>query len=74
MSSEVRKVKGFVKPQKEGPQKAIVAGLVAFLMIVLADRGWVVDESFLTDMIQAIVGGIVTGISTWAKRNRKVKR
>lgn len=54
---------------KEGPEKAIVAGLVAMIMIFLADQGWHIDEGTVVEVVQSIVGGIATGVLTYWKRN-----
>jgi hypothetical protein len=54
-----------------GFQKAIVAAIVAGLMVFIADRGWNLDEGMINDIVQALVGGVITGLSVFYKRNRK---
>ena len=54
---------------RQGPEKAIVAALVAGLMIFLADQGWHIDEGTVTDIVQALVGGLATGVGVYFKRN-----
>ncbi len=55
-----------------GIEKAIVAAIVAALMVFIADQGWNVDEGTLSDIVQSLVGGIITGVSVYFKRNSNV--